>query len=219
MKPYYQHAGITIYHADCREILSDLPKPDLTIMDPPYKFEAVGGGIGGRRKYFSDINAGDLGKGFDASMLEGIENWFCFGSKDQFTDMLRAIGSRRWMLITWNKPNPTPLVNNNYLPDTEYIFHCFQSDRLFGTYADKSRFFVYPVEKSTYDHPTVKPTSLLHKLIQLGSIEGDLIMDPFMGTGTTLRAAKDAKRFAIGIEIEERYCEMAAMRLAQMVLL
>ena len=67
-------------------------------------------------------------------------------------------------------------------------------------------------------HPTEKPISLLREIIATIFDEARIILDPFMGSGTTLRAAKDLGRKAIGIEIEERYCEMAAKRMAQEVL-
>jgi DNA modification methylase len=67
------------------------------------------------------------------------------------------------------------------------------------------------------EHQTVKPIKLMSELVSLFTNPGETIIDPFMGTGTTLRAAKDLGRKAIGIEIEERYCEIAAKRMAQEV--
>jgi site-specific DNA-methyltransferase (adenine-specific) len=64
-------------------------------------------------------------------------------------------------------------------------------------------------------HPTVKPTSLLGQLVKWSSSSKEVVLDPFMGSGTTLRAAKDLNRHSIGIEIEENYCEIAANRLQQ----
>ena len=218
MTPYYDDGkGIVIYHGDCREILPHLPKVDLVLTDPPYQLTAAGGGIGAKRKYLSDIK-GHIDNGFDLSILAAFPNWFCFCGKEQLPEMFKLVDGKRWMLITWNKPNPTPLCNNNYLPDTEYIFHCFEPGRLFGEYRDRSRFILHPVEQNSFDHPTVKPLSVVNKLTKLGSHEGDIILDPFMGSGTTLRAAKDLGRKCIGIEIEEKYCEIAAKRLAQEVL-
>ena len=216
--PYYDDGkGIVIYHGDCRDILPHLPKVDLVLTDPPYQISAASGGIGGRRQYLTDIR-GKIDGGFDVSILRQFENWFVFCGKEQLPQMFELVDGKRWMLITWNKPNPTPLVNNNYLPDTEYIFHCFNSGRLFGEFRDKSRFILHPVEQNDYQHPTVKPLTVINKLVKLGSVIGDTILDPFMGSGTTLRAAKDLGRKCIGIDITEKYCEIAARRLGQEVL-
>jgi site-specific DNA-methyltransferase (adenine-specific) len=219
MKPYYAEGGMTIYHGDCYEILPTFySKPELVITDPPYKLSAKGAGIAGRRQYLKDIHK-KLDGGFTFDMLDSFENWFCFCAKEQLLDLLHVAQKNRWMLLTWNKPNPTPLVNRNYLPDTEYIVHAFKnSDRLFGEYAERSRYIVWPAEQNEFDHPTVKPLQVMKKLVKLGSQPGDLILDPFVGTGTTMRAAKDLGRLAVGIEIEERYCEIAAKRLSQEVL-
>lgn len=77
---------------------------------------------------------------------------------------------------------------------------------------------VFTCNKVNSEHPTGKPLRLITQLVTLFSDPGELILDPFMGSGTTLRAAKDLGRRAIGIEIEERYCEIAVKRLAQEVL-
>lgn len=67
-------------------------------------------------------------------------------------------------------------------------------------------------------HTTQKPLELMKELVALFTDPGELILDPFMGSGTTLRAAKDCGRKAIGIELEEKYCEVAAKRMRQEVL-
>jgi site-specific DNA-methyltransferase (adenine-specific) len=69
-----------------------------------------------------------------------------------------------------------------------------------------------------YEHPTAKPEALMKKCIVLFSNENDIVIDPFMGAGTTLRSAKDLNRYSIGIEIEEKYCEIAAKRCSQEVM-
>ena len=219
MTPYYDDGnGIVIYHGDCREVLPtlDAEAVDLLLTDPPYEMVASGGGIGAKRDYLHDIE--DFTDcGFDVDLLTPFKSWACFCAKVQLQKLIAATGDRRWMLVTWNKPNPTPLSNGNYLPDTEYIVHAFAPKRLFGEFRDKSRFIVHPVEKNGFGHPNVKPIPVVAKMIRLGTTEGDLILDPFMGSGTTLRAAKDLGRQCVGIEIEERYCEIAARRLEQNV--
>lgn len=212
--PYYDHAGIQIYLGDCREILPGLAKVDVVITDPPYEIVSTGGGIGAQRKYLADIT-GFTDGGFDSALLAPFGDWVCFCSKAQLPGLIaRAQQAHRWSLVTWNKPNPTPLVNGNYLPDTEYIVHAFS--KLYGGYSDRARFIVYPAEPKM-DHPNEKPLPVIEKMMRLASAEGQTILDPFMGSGTTLVAAKNLGRKAIGIEIEEKYCEIAAKRLSQEV--
>lgn len=215
MKPYYDHAGIKIYHGDCREIMPSLPSTDFLLTDPPYEIIPRGGGIGRDRQYLSDIS-GFTDCGFDSSLLAPFHDWACFCGKRQLPELLeRAKNAKRWMLVTWNKPNPTPLSNGNYLPDTEYIVHAFT--KLYGEYKDKSRFMIHP-STPNIDHPNEKPLVLIAKMIRLGSNVGHTVLDPFMGSGTTLVSAKDLGRKAIGVEIEEKYCEVAAKRLSQEVM-
>ena len=215
-KPYYQDDWVTIYHGDCLEIDAWL-EADVLVTDPPYVIGAKGCGLAGNRKYLKDITAADLERGFDTSVLEKFSRWVVFCAKDQLIELLTlADGLGRWMLITWNKPNPTPLVNGNYLPDTEYIIHKFDNAKdLHGGYETRSRFIVSPVKQNKLDHPTVKPLPVMNRIIRIGSGQGETIADPFMGSGTTLVAAKSLGRKAIGIEIEEKYCEIAAKRCAQ----
>jgi len=219
VKPYFDDGkGIVIYHGNCREVLPSLPKPDLVVTDPPYVVGAKGCGLAGDRAYLKEITARDLDRGFDVNILAPFPNWFCFCGKQQLFEFAPLLKDRTWMLLTWNKPNPTPLVNNNYLPDTEYIFHVWEQGRLFGEYADKSRFIVWPAEQNKYSNPNVKPAPIVAKCIRLGSQRGDLIIDPYCGSGSTLREAKRLGRRAIGIEKNERDCQEAAESLCQEVL-
>lgn len=217
MNPYFKDDAVTIYLGDCREILPTLGKFDLLLTDPPYLVGAKSCGLAGNRQYLKDISTVEIDKGFDLSVLDCSENWFCFCGKQQIPEILGKAILGNWMLITWGKANPTPLVNSNYLPDTEYIFHKWTKGRLFGDYKDKSRFFFSQSGKSVFDHPTVKPINLIAKLIRLGTQQGETILDPFAGSGTTGRAAKDMGRNAVLIEREEKYCEIAAKRMSQQV--
>src|SRR5690349_1829511 len=119
LTPYYEDAACQIFCGDCREILSQLGPVDVAITDPPYEIVATGGGIGKQRAYLSAIS-GHIDGGFDVAVLRAFKSWFCFCGKDQLAGLIAEAGQqgKRWMLITWNKPNPAPLVNANYLPDT-----------------------------------------------------------------------------------------------------
>lgn len=212
---YHQEDAGVIYHGDCLEILPLLDKVDLVVTDPPYLFDDGGWGIKGKRPTYKKIY-NELAGGFDTRLLEKYNNWFCFCQKRQLIELLElANKNKRWELLTWNKPAPTPLTCNTYLPDVEYIIHSYQKNRLFGNYADKSHFYYANNSRLKINHPTVKPLPLIIKLLILGSESNELILDPFLGSGTTAVAAKQLGRKYIGIEISEKYCEIAKQRLAQ----
>jgi site-specific DNA-methyltransferase (adenine-specific) len=213
MKPYYETELGKLYHGDCLEIMPYLAPVDLVLTDPPYDTVSLGGGIGNKRKYLHEIENNKINVSFDFNILDKFKNWFCFCAIKQLPILINKALIRNWALITWGKTNPTPLINNNYLPDAEYIVHSYEPGRLFGKYKDKSRFSITRITKNSYDHPTVKPIHLIYKCLNLGSEKGDTILDPFIGSGTTAIACERLKRKWIGIEIEEKYCEIAAKRI------
>jgi site-specific DNA-methyltransferase (adenine-specific) len=218
-EPYYQDDSVTIYHGDWSDILAELPRVDLVVTDPPYEVHAgYGGGEFGARDHL--VNTGGFTDGgCNHSFLRYFRNWFVFCSRRQLSRVIaEAKNCERWNLLVWCKPNPVPTCCNKYLPDIEFIIHGFRSGRLFGGMDVKSCYAEIPCGNKETTHPNEKPLRLLTKLVALGSQVSEVILDPFMGSGTTLRAAKDLGRKAIGIEIEERYCEIAAKRMAQEVL-
>lgn len=200
----------TLYLADCREALPLLPKVDALVTDPPYEISATGGGIGGKRQYLTDIR-GHIDNGFDIGMLSAFDNWFVFCGKPQLMDlMMKAMDQGlRWQIRTWNKTNPTPLTNANYLPDTEYMVHAFKTH----VWQGKKRWIVGNVEKSGFDHPTVKPQYVMLDALQCASNYGDTVLDCFMGTGSTGVACMTLGRKFIGVEREEKYFEIACRRI------
>lgn len=204
----------TLYCGDCADLLPTLGKVDACITDPPYVMSAKGGGIGAQRQYLASI-LNHIDAGFDVSMLSQFKNWFVFCGKPQLTDLIAQAEKQgsRWQLLTWNKTNPTPLSNNNYLPDTEYMVHAFETHH----YESKTRFVVGQVERSGFDHPTVKPQYVMQKAIKSASHPGDLVLDCFMGSGSTGVAAIQLGRKFIGIEREERYFDIAVKRIEQAV--
>ena len=134
--PYYEEPGITIYHGDAYHIVPQLGKPHLLLTDPPYFVAAKGCGLAGDRQYLHTITDEALDVGFDPALLDGFDNWFCFCSKSQLPTLIgkAAGGGGNWMVVVWCKTNPTPLTNNNYLPDCEYVVHRYASGRLFGAW-------------------------------------------------------------------------------------
>lgn len=212
MKPTEIIGNCHLYLGDCREILPHLPKVDLVLTDPPYEISASGGGIGGKRQYLTEIR-GHIDAGFDMEILSSFDNWMVFCGKPQLISLMQQAEAQslRWQLRTWNKTNPTPLTNGNYLPDTEYMVHAFKTHIWQG----KKRWIVGNVEKSGFDHPTVKPQYVMADAVLCASNRGDKVLDCFMGSGSTGVACADLGRNFIGIEREPKYFDIACKRIEQ----
>jgi site-specific DNA-methyltransferase (adenine-specific) len=232
VKPYYEHGGVTIYHGDYRHVAGAL-RYDLVLTDPPYRFEPTGGGIFGAtakdgyvRKNLAELDALDCCE-FDAfEFLRSIDttNVVVFTNKALLPTYLGFAEERKRLFdvhFLW-KNNPTPVKESAFLPELEYIVLIRKPGSFFCNTAPFDCYrkaFVGAQPKGDQKiHPAEKPVALMEKYLRVCCPEGGTVLDPFMGSGTTLRAAKDLGRKAIGIEIEERYCEIAARRLQQEVL-
>ncbi len=221
IKPYYQDEAVTLYHGDCREILPQLTTPvDLVLTDPPFYLPAH---IGTSRKvwprslsevaimegYFRDAFGQFLGK----LSLTGAAYIFCDSTSYAVFLSLLYPAFDRTQCIVWNKGKGG--LGNGWRHSHELIIH----GAFVGTeYEEGFRCDVIecaPVHSDTRKHQSEKPVSLMQQLMI--AHPSDLVLDPFAGSGTTLRAAKDLGRKAIGVEIEEKYCEIAAKRMSQLV--
>ena len=213
MRADWERDGIKLYCADCMDVLPHLSGVDAVVTDPPYEITAQGGGIGATRKYLQDTT-GFTDCGFDYSILSQFDNWMCFGTLRQVPKLIESVGDRRWMLVTWNKPNCCPLLNGNYLPDTEYIVHAWSKGCLYGDFYSKARFIVHPSgDKEHGEHPNEKPMPVMIKCVSLASAPEQTILDPFMGSGTTGVACVKLGRNFIGIEKEPKYFDIAVKRI------
>jgi len=216
VKPYYEHAGITIYHGDCREILPTLPKVDLVLTDPPYGVNLntdnsrfSGGTAGNMAKRGNGvgpskgeriINDGDE---FDPSFMVGVDAEKIIWGWHNFPDKLP-----RGACLVWIKRNDVAF--GSFLSDAETAW----MSKGCGVYCRRD--LSNNAIANERVHPTQKPVSLMKWCLDFFP-KAQTILDPFMGSGTTLCAAKDLNRKAIGIEIEEKYCEIATKRLSQEV--
>lgn len=210
MRPYYEQDGITIYHGDCREVLPTLAQVDAVVSDPPYGCNWDGissSGIHTYQKHWTGSIHGD-DKPFDPSPFITL-GVIAFTGAQYFYDRLPPGGS----LHCWNKKgNYTPLDQG----DADMVW-CSrpQASRIFDlVWRGICR---HTENTERFHHPTLKPVALMRWMIALCGTPRR-ILDPFCGSGTTLLAAKELGLCAIGIEIEERYCEIAANRLRQGVL-
>ncbi|MCQ2976924.1 MAG: site-specific DNA-methyltransferase, partial [archaeon] len=120
-------------------------------------------------------------------------------------------------LLTWHKTNPIPTCNNSYLNDTEYlIFAREKGVKIFGNYFTKKKYYVTKAnvtDKKLYKHPTIKPLDIIKNLVINSTSGGELVLDCFMGSGTTGVACKELGRDFIGIEIDKDYFEIAKKRI------
>lgn len=217
MIPYYTEPGIEIYHGDCREILPTLGKVDLVLTDPPYGIGEAAG---------KNNSRGNLAKATDY----GVDHW----------DDEPVNWGLLWELLTLGKY--ACCWGGNYYPvppssawlvwdkvpsgGTTDFADCELAWSNFGGAVRRfkwlwSGYWQHDMKnKEQRVHPTQKPLPLMKWCIGLADKRGEVktILDPFMGSGTTLRAAKDLGRKAIGIEISQAYCDVAIRRLKQEVL-
>lgn len=188
-----------IYHGDCRDVLPQLSQADLVLTDPPYGLgQRMQGGTWGSAVKYADLRNWDTAPSLEL-MLHIIllsKQSIIWGGNN-----FALPPSRSWLV--WEKQNAVPTMS-----DCEFAW----------TNCEKpAKRFSWPVGVHRYGHPTEKPEELFAWCLRFAELP-KTVLDPFMGSGTTLRAAKDIGASCVGIEIEEKYCEIAARRLQQEVL-
>lgn len=219
--PYYSEKGLTIYHGDCREILSHLEPVDLVLTDPPYGINYRSNHNSSRRGKFAkwvryENMPGIIGDDSPIDprpLLKCAPKLAIFGG-NYLADQLPP--TRCW--IVWDKRDG---IGPNNQADCELAWtNLDKPSRIYRhLWSGLLRAGEENVSLQDKMHPHQKPLALLKFIIAYSDIDdAGTILDPYMGSGTTLRAAKDLGRKAIGIEVEEKYCEIAAKRLAQEVL-
>jgi site-specific DNA-methyltransferase (adenine-specific) len=218
-EPYYSDEMVTLYHGDCREVTEWLAA-DVLVTDPPYGMaytqgRRVNGGKRGWTSRWTDIEI----TGDDSTRLrdEVLGAWGPTNPALVFGTWKRPAPPHVRETLVWDKVVSTGMgaLDIPWRPSWDAIYvigHGFTGRRTHGVL----RYSLPTLAPDRQDHPTPKPVSLMLALIE--RCPGGLIADPFAGAGATLVAAKQLGRRAIGVEIEERYCEIAARCLAQGVL-
>lgn len=223
MQPYYDRDGIRIFHADCRDVLPSIDPATvaLVLTDPPYGIAVYTDG-GPTTKNLPHMGTakrtqrrekrpvyGD-NEPFDPSHILRFPRLVLFGG-NYYADKLPP--ARGW--IVWDKREGR---GSDFTSDAELAWSNL-SNRV-RLYSQMWRGMICKGEENGKErlHPTQKPVALMTWILEQWTQPGDLILDPYMGSGTTLVAAQRIGRRAIGIEIEERYCEIAVRRLQQAVL-
>ena len=217
-----------LYKDDCLNILKNIKDNsiDLVIIDPPYNVETTGSGLykQNKRKYIKEID--NFSNGFSESVLEELcrvmkkINIYIFCSQKQIISLLKYFVEGKncnWNIISWHKTNPVPACSNKYLTDTEYIlFFREKGVKVYGNYESKKTWYLTPLnvlDKKKYNHPTVKPLDIIENFVLNSSKEEDVILDCYMGSGTTGVAALKNNRKFIGIEINDSYFNTTTNRI------
>ena len=219
-KPYYENDGITLYHGDCREILPELQAEsfDMVLTDPPYLVSYSG-------RWGSDwgVIEGDSDQSWVLPVYRELwrtlkpdalcATFYGWPSADVFFDAWSLVGFRPVSVLVLIKGR----WGLGYFTRAQHE----QAYLLAKGSPKKPQVAISDVlvwdDISQQVHPNQKPLGVISRLISTYSIEDASILDPFCGSGTTLVAARNLARRVVGIEIEERYCELAARRLSQHV--
>jgi len=222
-EPYYRDDAVTIYHGDCRAILPALDVvPDLVLTDPPYgvKERTDRASKGRGSSSWSPSNdfppvAGD-DEPFDPSHLLGFKRLVMWGANN-FAERLPPSSS--W--VVWDKlgglTTAKRFIGQDDNADLEMAWTNLGGPARLIPHRWKGLLRDSEAGERAL-HPTQKPVVLMSIILEWRTKPGDLVLDPYMGSGPVMRAAKDLGRRAIGIELEERYCEVAVRRLGQGVL-
>lgn len=205
MTPYYDDGQITIYHGDCRDVLPHLSPVDLVLTDPPYN---VG----------LDYSDGDRKVDYESWTREWLA--LCPRPLVLTPGMVNLSLWHRIEAPTWTC---AWFKSNQCSPSALGGFNAWEPILVYGRPPKRvgQDAWVVPIgtaQADVGDHPCPKWLPFWRRLLHSMAEPGALVLDPFLGVGTTLRAAKDLGMRAIGIEINERYAEIAVRRLAQMTL-
>jgi DNA modification methylase len=203
IKPYYQDEWATIYHGDCREILPHLAPVDLVLTDPPYGIGFAAQPTKWQRRAGQQSESWDNAAPVDVvlGLAQKARKVVIWGG-----NYFPLPISRGW--LTWYKPDAPPSMGSVEMAWTNQD--------------QNARQISHPISATNRErvgHPAQKPLAVIKwSIVQVGVIAG-CVLDPFMGSGTTLVAAKNQAIKSIGIEIEEKYCQIAVERLRQESLL
>ena len=217
-----------VYNEDCLEGMKQIPNKsvDLVITDPPYLIDIVGSGLYSQKdkQYIKELNF--MKDGFSKEILDEIcrvmkkINLYIFCSQKQIIPLLDYFVREKkcnWNIITWHKTNPIPACGNKYLTDTEYVlFFREKGVKIYGDYQTKFTYYLTSLnqkDKIKYNHPTIKPLNIIQNFIINSSKEGEIVLDPFMGSGTTAIACMNTNRNYIGFELDKGYYDIILERI------
>lgn len=211
-EPYYEDDAVTIYHADCREMLGAL-EGQMWFVDPPYgNGTDYGNGEPDTPEALASLLSDTLPVILAAAppavvfVTPGIWNLWAYPEPSWVLAWTKLGSMGRNVLGGFNAWEPVLMYGHR-----RFYQDVYQATT--GAQAGGRDF------RAVMGHPCPKPRKLLKWLVENATEKGEMVVDPYMGSGTTLRAAKDLGRKAVGIEQNERFCEIAAKRMAQLSML
>ena len=237
IEPYYDEDGITIYNARCEDVLPQIESVDVTVTSPPYNLlkpvtpsgllaETPRKKSSGYDSIEDNLSEDEYQKWMSDvfnRVYEKTKNIMWINHKTRFKNRigihpLSFLKLPLFCEIIWDRFGSTMLNAKRYAVSHESIFG-FGNPEYWNRELDSlgTVWRILP-ERQVDSHPCPFPVTIPKRLIESSCKEGGIVLDPFMGSGTTLRAAMDLGKKAIGIEVSERYCEVAANRLRQKVL-
>jgi site-specific DNA-methyltransferase (adenine-specific) len=208
-------------------------KADLIVTDPPYELANLKAGgrtelALSRQVSMDQLDTPTLRKTVSREYLKAM--WeiqdvpnlyiFCNGAQiPYYFDFFVKEKDCKYDILIWYKTNAMPMFSNKYLSDKEYILYFRRGGYCNPvSYKDAATVYISSLnqrDKKKYGHPTIKPLPLIERFIRNSSREGQIVLDPFAGSGTTLAAAKKLGRKYIGFEIEPRWCDLANQRIME----
>lgn len=221
-----------IYNVDCYKAIKELEDNsiDCVYIDIPYLIQDGGcsqNELSLRMRRLRNVDLKEIKDGIDYSIFAEIVrvmkkvNCFVWCNKQQYYDVMKWFKENTncfdCEILVWYKQNPSPMCNNVWLPDLEYCLYFREKGvRLNDGYNLKSKHYMSSVnqkDKLEYNHPTIKPLEMVKKHILHTTQENDVVLDCFLGSGTTAVACKELGRKYIGFEIDEKYFRIAQDRL------
>lgn len=220
-----------IYCGDSYELIKSVPDKsvDLIVTDPPYELNNLTGGGMLKEKRIENLMNTLENENLHIGVKEDILNEFIRVCKKinvyiwcnktlipKLLDFFVIKHKCTFEIITWHKTNPMPLYGSKYLTDTEYCLYFKDGIKLNTTYETAKTHYELSTnnkDKKFFSHPTIKPLQIIKNLIINSSQEGDIVLDCFLGSGTTAVACKELNRHFIGFEINPRFVEIANDRL------
>lgn len=223
----------SIVLGDSYELIKKIPDNsiDCIYTDPPYAFHQGLEQFKWRKnKTYVGIKGTTLTEGIDYAILpEFIRvmkyiNIYIWCNKEQIKDYLNFFTNYDVLydFLTWHKTNPSPMTHNTWIPDTEYClyFRELGKVKLNDGYKLKKKYYISKQnkeDKAYYEHPTIKPYPFVRQHLLHSTQKGDIIFDPFSGSGTTCEVAKEIDRRFLGIEKDKKYHKISADRLNNIV--